>query len=126
MEVLEVAEADVELRREALEKECVLMEEDIQAFVARGDELAAELNRKEEERKALAQAIDPSWLSRYERLFAKFRDAAIALVDRSGSGTGGTCGCCHMALSPAKILDARKLDTLTLCDHCGRMLYLNL
>ena len=77
-----------------------------------------ELKRKEEERKGLAAEIDPTWLARYERLFAKQRDAAIALVEH------GTCGSCHMKLSPSQVVDARKSDSLTLCDFCGRMLYL--
>jgi predicted nucleic acid-binding Zn-ribbon protein len=66
----------------------------------------------------VAAGIDPVWLRRYERIFAKQRDAAIARVEH------GTCGSCHMKLSPAQIVDARKTDTLTLCDFCGRMLYL--
>jgi len=118
MEALEAATAEVQTRREALEKERGRMEEEIQAFLGRSEGLGEELKRKEEERKALASEIDPTWLSRYERLFAKQRDAAIALVEH------GTCGSCHMKLSPAQVVDARKADTLTLCDFCGRMLYL--
>ena len=64
------------------------------------------------------RGIEAVWLARYERIFAKQKDAAIALVEH------GTCGSCHMKLSPSQVVDARKPDTLTQCAFCGRMLYL--
>ena len=118
MEVVETARAEVATRREALAKEQVRVDEEIKAFLERSAGLDGELKLKEEERKARAAEIDPTWLARYERLFAKQRDAAIALVEH------GTCGSCHMKLSPSQVVESRKSDTLTLCDFCGRMLYL--
>ena len=118
MEAVEVAKVQAAERREALEKETVRVTEEVQVFLRRSEGLGGELERKEAERRTLAADIDASWLSRYERLFAKQHDAAIALVEH------GTCGSCHMKLSPAQVVDARKADTLTLCDFCGRMLYL--
>ena len=120
MEAVEAARADVAVRREALSKEQVRVTEEVKAFMERSAGLGGELERKEAERKSAAAGIEPVWLARYERLFAKQRDAAIALVEH------GTCGSCHMKLSPSQIVDARKADTLTLCDFCGRMLYLGL
>ena len=118
MEAVEAARADVAVRREALSKEQVRVTEEVKAFMERSAGLGGELERKEAERQAAAAGIEPVWLARYERLFAKQRDAAIALVEH------GTCGSCHMKLSPSQVVDARKADTLTLCDFCGRMLYL--
>ena len=120
MEAVEAARAEVAVRREALAKEQVRVGEEVKAFLERSAGIDGELARKETERKAAAAEIEPVWLARYERLFAKQRDAAIALVEH------GTCGSCHMKLSPAQVVDARKADTLTLCDFCGRMLYLGL
>lgn len=118
MEAVETATAAVGLRRESLAKEQERVNEELKTFEARSAELGNELQAKEAERLALAAEIQPVWLGRYERIFAKQRDAAIALVEH------GTCGRCHMKLSPAQVVDARKSDTLTLCDFCGRMLYL--
>ena len=118
MEAVEEASTASAGRRESLAKEQVRVDGEIQAFLERSSGLGDELKRKEEERKGLAADIDPTWLARYERLFAKQRDAAIALVEH------GTCGSCHMKLSPSQVVDARKSDSLTLCDFCGRMLYL--
>lgn len=118
MEAVEAAQSAVAGRREALGKEKERVDSELHVFMERSAGLADELKRREEERKTLAAAVEPVWLARYERIFAKQRDAAIALVEH------GTCGCCHMKLSPAQIVDARKTDTLTSCAFCGRMLYL--
>lgn len=118
MEAVETAQAAVAARKEALGKEQVRVDEELKAFLARSAGLGEELQRQEAERKTRAAEIEPAWLARYNRIFAKQRDAAIALVEH------GTCGSCHMKLSPAQIVDARKADTLTLCDFCGRLLYL--
>lgn len=120
MEAVEATKAEVAERREALAKEQVRVDEEIKAFLERSKGLGSECEEKTAERKALAAQIDPTWLARYERLFAKQGDAAIALVEH------GTCGSCHMKLPPAQVVGARKTDTLTLCDFCGRMLYLAL
>jgi len=119
MEAVEAAKAEVAERREALAKEQVRVDEEIQTFLERSQGLGSECEAKTTERQALAVQIDPTWLARYERLFAKQGDAAIALVEH------GTCGSCHMKLPPAQVVGARKSDTLTLCDFCGRMLYLS-
>jgi predicted nucleic acid-binding Zn-ribbon protein len=118
MEVVEEAQASAAMRRESLSKDQGRVGEEIKAFLDRSAGLGGELQLKEDERKAAAAEIAPVWLSRYERIFAKQRDAAIALVEH------GTCGSCHMKLSPSQVVDSRKADTLTLCDFCGRMLYL--
>lgn len=120
MEAGEAAEAERTTRCDALAKEQARVEEEVKVLASRAAGLDGDVERKEEERKALAAAIDPVWLSRYERIMAKQRDAAIALVQ------GETCGGCHLKLTRAQIVDARKADTLTLCNQCGRMLYLAL
>ena len=118
METVETAKGTVVGRKTALASEQVRVDAEVQTFTERNAGLGDELRGKEDERRLLAAEIDPTWLARYERLFAKQRDAAIALVEH------GTCGSCHMKLSPSQVVEARKSDTLTLCDFCGRMLYL--
>ena len=118
MERVEESKAAVEVRKQALGKEQVRVESEVKTFLERSTGVGGELKRKEDERQALAAGIEAVWLARYERIFAKQKDAAIALVEH------GTCGSCHMKLSPSQVVDARKSDSLTLCDFCGRMLYL--
>jgi len=120
MEAVEEAKAAVAVRHGSLAKDQARVDEEVNTFMERSSGLGEELKVKEEERKGLAAEVDPTWLSRYERLFAKQGDAAIALVEH------GTCGSCHMKLSPSQVVESRKSDSLTLCDFCGRMLYLSL
>ena len=117
METVETAKGAVANRQTSLASEQTRVNEELKTFAERNAGLGEELKRKEDERRVLAAEIDPTWLARYERLFAKQRDAAIALVEH------GTCGSCHMKLSPSQVVEARKTETLTLCDFCGRMLY---
>lgn len=117
MEAVEEAKAAVKVRHDSLAKDQARVDEEVNTFMERSSGLGDELKQKEAERKELAADVDPTWLSRYERLFAKQGDAAIALVEH------GTCGSCHMKLSPSQVVEARKSDSLTLCDFCGRMLY---
>lgn len=117
MEEGDAAEAAVGTAKEALRKaeekvaaELAMLEEGTKGMGAEADKLA-------ERRKALAAEADAGWLARYERIFAKEGDAAIAMVEH------GTCGGCHMKLSPSQAVEARKHDQVTMCDFCGRMLY---
>ena len=118
MEAVEESQAGVKMRHDSLAKEQERVAEETKAFLARSAGFTDDLKRKEEERKAKAAEIDPAWVARYERIFAKQRDAAIALVEH------GTCGCCHMKLSPSQVVDSRKSETMTMCAFCGRILYL--
>lgn len=117
MEQVEAARVQVKERNASLEVDRARVNEEVATFLDRSTGLGDELAKVEEERKALAAGVDPTWLSRYERLFEKKGDAAIAVVEH------GTCGCCHMKLPPAQVVDARKGDTLTVCNFCGRLLY---
>ncbi len=117
MEAVEQAQANLAGRKESLEKESARVKEELDAFMERSAGVEDVLAAREAERAALAKDIDAAWLSRYERLLAKVPDAAISLVEH------GTCGCCHMKLSPSQVVEARKPDAMTLCVFCGRMLY---
>jgi uncharacterized protein len=120
MEAVEEAKAGVDVRHDSLAKDQARVDEEVKSFLERSSGLGEELKLKEEERKGMAAAVDSTWLSRYERLFAKQGDAAIALVEH------GTCGSCHMKLSPSQVVESRKSDSITLCDFCGRMLHLSM
>lgn len=117
METVEEAQEQVNIRKTALDREKARVDKEVKEFLDRSSGLEEALAGKENERKALAGQVDPVWLSRYERLFAKQKGAVIALVEH------GTCGLCHMKLSPSQVVEARKPDTMTMCDFCGRMLY---
>ncbi len=84
---------------------------------AREDNLHAELTRLETDRDQLAAGVDPSVLSRYERLRKNKGERVIVGIDH------GCCGGCHMRL-PAQILIVCQADQeIPTCPNCARILY---
>ena len=79
--------------------------------------IAQELTQLREERKKLAEQIDPDALARYERLMRSKGDVAVAPVQH------GNCGGCHLQLASQLVHDAKHGPGLASCDYCGRILY---
>ena len=106
-----VKERDVELKKEeaVVKDELVLLDE-------RLHHIESELEEVKQGRGELTEGIEPSWLSRYERIFNHVGDFAIVGVENGSSGG------CHMCLPPQLVHDARKNDSLTICSYCGRIL----
>ena len=71
------------------------------------------------ERETLAGTVPAEALARYERISKKYPADAVAVVEPKT----GTCGGCHMKLTPSDLVEARKLDTLSACGYCGRLLH---
>ena len=117
MEELEQLEAVRREKSEALKVEDRQVQTELEGFQQRATELERRLDELKTERAALAGEVEPDWLARYERIFAHVGDRALVTV------THHTCGGCHMKLPPQAEHDARKLDQITLCMYCGRMLY---
>lgn len=116
MEIRERAEQMLKLEKESLAQESASVAESLQEFEARSAEREGQLDGLLKRRAEQAVGIPAPVLARYDRLFARHGDAAIAHVEH------GTCGSCHMKLSPAQIVGARKADSIATCDFCGRML----
>lgn len=120
LEAMEAQDAGmkvVEVRRGDYAKEKERVDADMAEFAVVTAELPGQLAAVEAERAAAAAAIPSAWLARYDRLLQKKHGMVIATVAH------GTCGGCHMKLSPAQLVDARKRDMITTCDFCGRILY---
>lgn len=117
MEALDAAKVDVAARKADYAQEKTRVDADVAAFLGETEVFAKDLAVVEEERRNLAVDIDADSLARYERILAKQKNRAISIVEH------GTCGECHMKLSPAQVLDSRKTDSMTPCAFCGRILY---
>lgn len=117
MESLEQLEEVSDTKRAALKEEEQVVAADMAQFEQRVANLQAELDEVKADREKIAETIDPEWLSRYDRLFAHLKDFAVVPVEN------GACGGCHMKLPPQATHDARRLDSMTLCMYCGRILY---
>ncbi|MEW6411854.1 MAG: C4-type zinc ribbon domain-containing protein [Candidatus Zixiibacteriota bacterium] len=72
---------------------------------------------KRGERKEVASMIPRPIMSSYERVRkGKGGSAVVAIKHRA-------CGACYKALTPKKIQDIRKAESILTCDNCGRLLY---
>ncbi len=100
-----------------LAKEQTIVDEELEALNHRISSLESQIEDLKKERAELVKDVDEEWLSRYERTLNHTGDYAIVRVDK------GVCGGCHMKLPPQVVHDARKFDTMTLCNYCGRLLY---
>ncbi|HVM62972.1 MAG TPA: C4-type zinc ribbon domain-containing protein [Verrucomicrobiae bacterium] len=95
--------AKVETERVDLQKRLAAIDEELKQVLA--------------ERQQLAKEIDPSALSRYERLMRSKTDFAVVPI------RNGNCGGCHLNIPPQLAHNAKHGDELTSCEYCGRILY---
>ena len=95
-----------------------LLAEDLEAMDQRASNLGEQLAKLKADRDEKAQQVDPSWMSRYERILKNRGDAALVPVENNS-----TCGGCHMHIPPQTGHNARTGEKMTSCDYCGRLLY---
>jgi len=117
MEKLEERKADIDIKQTALDKEQALVEEEIAMLDERYRLLESEINEIKLHRGDDTSDIDPSWLKRYEQVFKQKGDVAIV------NSVNGTCAGCHMKIPPQLVHDAKKAESMTSCNYCGRMLF---
>ncbi|MBN2506000.1 MAG: hypothetical protein JXQ71_04835 [Verrucomicrobia bacterium] len=86
-------------------------------LAGRETELQAQLRQLEEDRTALAGAIDPGALARYERLLKSKGGNVLVGIQH------GVCGGCHMQLSRQTVVDCQAEKEIVSCSNCGRILY---
>jgi uncharacterized protein len=118
MEANEDAVAERDRRAEALATEEKVVSQELAMLKDRVANIEKQIADLQAERDKVAAEIEPEWLSRYQRIFERRHDFAIVPVNN------GTCGGCHMKLPPQVSVDARRLDTMTSCSYCGRLLYI--
>lgn len=120
---IEMMEKTEELRRLTLERENDLrleekrVAEDQAMLKQHADAIEKEMAELEKKRNDLIQAVDPAWRNRYEKVLRRWGDFAVVPVEN------GTCGGCHMKLTPQMVHDARKSEAMVACSYCNRLLY---
>ncbi len=118
MEQVERAETKVAAAEGAIKGDQGRAKLEIAALDQRRAGLDAELKQLQGERDAATNGIDASWLARYNLVMKKKSDLALAGMDESG-----TCGACHMKLTPQLVNDVKKEAAMISCSFCGRLLY---
>ena len=69
------------------------------------------------ERAALASALDPLSLAKFETVYKRRHGIAVARVE------GGLCAACHVRVRPQVLNDLLKNQTIFQCESCQRILY---
>jgi predicted nucleic acid-binding Zn-ribbon protein len=109
-----------------IKKEKVKVDEEEKKYSAKKKETEASIKVIEDRIKVLdsqrsqaTDGIDPSFLSRYERILRHKDGIAIVPVQNEGS-----CGGCHMNVTPQQINAIKMQKELVECEMCSRIFYL--
>ena len=78
--------------------------------------LRKELAELQANRGELADAVDESTRSKYERLFKQKGQSIVGIQH-------GVCGGCHMQLSRSTVVSCQADQEIVTCTNCGRILY---
>jgi predicted nucleic acid-binding Zn-ribbon protein len=116
MEQLETSRKAIEEREAELTEEEAGIKDEQEMLMERLAEAQADLTAQMEKRAQMAANINPSLVSRYERIFANKGDFAVVRVEN------GHCRGCNMKLPPQVVNDAINPAKLVACNYCGRML----
>jgi len=84
---------------------------------ARETNLKQELATLQSNRGELAEAVDASTRSRYERLLKQKGQNVLVGIQH------GVCGGCHMLLSRSVVVTCQAEQEIVTCPNCGRILY---
>ena len=117
MEKAEELKALIAGREKDLKLEEKRVIEDQAVLKKRLESIDGEIRGLSTDRAELVKDIDPSWLSRYERIFRKAGDYAVVAIEN------GACGGCHMKLPPHIAHETKRNLSLVECSYCSRILY---
>lgn len=106
-----IAEREAELKEEegGVSEEKEMLEDRLKTVQENLSNLLADRAR-------ITSTVNPSLLTKYERLFKNKGDFAVVQVEKDH------CSGCHMRLPPQVTNDAINPAKLVICNFCGRML----
>ena len=116
MEDLENAEKKSEELDEKLETSREENEKKISSIEEEFESIEQKVSRIEAKRSRLASKVNNRILNNYERISKGMNGHAIVKV------TNRACGGCYQALPPRQCQEIRKMNKITFCEACGRIL----
>jgi predicted nucleic acid-binding Zn-ribbon protein len=116
MEHMESAKKIIAEREAELKEEEDGVSEEKEMLEERLSEVQEDLDKLTADRGRITSTVNPSLLSKYDRLFKNKGDFAVVKVENNH------CSGCHMKLPPQVTNDALNPDKLVICNFCGRML----
>ncbi len=119
MDTEEQGKVDLAERQERLDTLTTEMTEKRESLEVDIVSLDSRLEQQTEGRDTLVSAIDRQLLSRYNLIAGRLNGAAMAAADEDG-----TCSGCNMQVRPMVYNQLHVGDTLHMCAHCKRILYL--
>jgi len=118
METLEGAKTKLKQAQTKLAETQTLVNDELKSLEERAESVKQRLADLESERKELAAPVDEETLDLYTRIFIKKGDAAIVPMENA------QCGGCHMKVVVGVIQSLKQSESLTQCESCGRILYM--
>lgn len=108
-----------------IEKEKAKVTEEEERYLVKKKEVEDDVKVIEDRIKVLESqheqavpGIDNEYLSRYERILKHKNGLALVPVD------SGSCGGCHMNITPQQVNTIKMNEQLVFCEMCARILYL--
>jgi len=116
MEQIEVAQKEVATTTQVAAEAKRNIDSRLADIAAGEANLRKELADLQSNRGELAEAVDESTRSKYERLFKQKGQSIVGIQH-------GVCGGCHMQLSRSTVVNCQADQEIVTCTNCGRILY---
>jgi len=117
MESMETLEADMDaLRKDYVQLESFIESQKQEILTSSASE-RKDLEGLNLKRQGAAGIVDPSLLSRYDRILKLVGGRAVAAVERS------ICGGCHMNVPPQMFIELQRCNEIMYCPRCHRIIY---
>lgn len=117
MEKIEAAQREVKRVQVLAAEAKKLSDSRLSDLSTREANLRKEWETIKSDREQMAQAVDESIRSKYERLFKSKGGNVVTGIEH------GVCGGCHMQLSRQTVVSCQAEQELVTCINCGRLLY---